>query len=359
MSSLFSPLDFKRGPSMKNRFMLAPLTNLQSHDDGVLSDEEFNWLTMRAKGGFGLTMTCAAHVQRIGQGFPGQLGVFNNNHVEGLTRLAKAIKGQDSIAICQLHHAGMRSPEDLIGEKPVCPSYNEKTGARSLSYEEVVQLRDDFITAATRAEEAGFDGVEIHGAHGYVLCQFFASTINNREDDYGGSFANRYRILFEIIDGVRESCRDDFMLGVRLSPERFGMSLDEVTQIAQQLFNEDKIDFLDMSLWDVFKEPNEEEKQGRTLLSYFTDLDRQNVRLGIAGKIRTPEEAEKALAGGVDWIMLGRAAILHHDFPVQQQQNPSFSPVTLPVPREHLEKEGVSEKFIEYLSAWKGFVADN
>ena len=344
---------------MKNRFMLAPLTNLQSHDDGVLSVEEFNWLTMRAKGGFGLTMTCAAHVQRIGQGFPGQLGVFNNNHVEGLTRLAKAIKGQDSIAICQLHHAGMRSPEDLIGEKPVCPSYNEKTGARSLSYEEVVQLRDDFITAAMRAEEAGFDGVEIHGAHGYVLCQFFASTINHREDDYGGSLANRYRILFEIIDGVRESCRDDFMLGVRLSPERFGMSLDEVTQIAQQLFIEDKIDFLDMSLWDVFKEPNEEEKKGRTLLSYFTDLDRQNVRLGIAGKIRTPEEAEKALAGGVDWIMLGRAAILHHDFPVQQQQNPSFSPVTLPVPREHLEKEGVSEKFIEYLSAWKGFVADN
>ena len=359
MSSLFSPLDFKRGPSMKNRFMLAPLTNLQSHEDGVLSNEEFHWLTMRAKGGFGLTMTCAAHVQRIGQGFPGQLGVFNNNHVEGLTRLAKAIKGQDSIAICQLHHAGMRSPEDLIGEKPVCPSYNEKTGARSLSYEEVVQLRDDFITAAMRAEEAGFDGVEIHGAHGYVLCQFFASTINHREDDYGGSLANRYRILFEIIDGVRESCRDDFMLGVRLSPERFGMSLDEVTQIAQQLFIEDKIDFLDMSLWDVFKEPNEEEKQGRTLLSYFTDLDRQNVRLGIAGKIRTPEEAEKALAGGVDWIMLGRAAILHHDFPVQQQQNPSFSPVTLPVPREHLEKEGVSEKFIEYLSAWKGFVADN
>ena len=344
---------------MKNRFMLAPLTNLQSHDDGVLSDEEFNWLTMRAKGGFGLTMTCAAHVQRIGQGFPGQLGVFNNNHVEGLTRLAKAIKGQDSIAICQLHHAGMRSPEDLIGEKPVCPSYNEKTGARSLSYEEVVQLRDDFITAAVRAEEAGFDGVEIHGAHGYVLCQFFASTINHREDDYGGSLANRYRILFEIIDGVRESCRDDFMLGVRLSPERFGMSLDEVTQIAQQLFIEDKIDFLDMSLWDVFKEPNEEEKQGRTLLSYFTDLDRQNVRLGIAGKIRTPEEVERALAGGVDWIMLGRAAILHHDFPAQQQQNPSFSPVTLPVPREHLEKEGVSEKFIEYLSAWKGFVADN
>ena len=359
MSSLFDPLMFSRGPVMKNRFMLAPLTNLQSHEDGVLSDEEFKWLTMRARGGFGLTMTCAAHVQAVGQGFPGQLGIFDNNHIEGLTRLAKEIKKQGSIAICQLHHAGMGSPEDLIGEAPVCPSYNEKTGARALSYEEVEQLRDDFIAAAMRAQEAGYDGVEIHGAHGYVLCQFFASGINNREDIYGGSLANRYRILFEIIDGVRECCHDNFMLGVRLSPERFGMKLDEVKQIAQRLFNEGKIEFLDMSLWDVFKEPNEEDKQGRTLLSYFTDLDRQNVRLGIAGKIRTPEEVERALAGGVDWIMLGRAAILHHDFPAQQQKNPGFSPVTLPVPREHLEKEGVSEKFIGYLSSWKGFVADN
>ena len=75
MDNLFQPLNFKRGPSMKNRFMLAPLTNSQSHDDGVLSDDEFNWLTMRAKGGFGLTMTCAAHVQANGQGFPGQLGI--------------------------------------------------------------------------------------------------------------------------------------------------------------------------------------------------------------------------------------------------------------------------------------------
>lgn len=77
MTNLLSPLSFRRGPDMKNRFMLAPLTNTQSHEDGVLSDEEFHWLTMRAKGGFGLTMTCAAHVQAAGKGFPGQLGVFS------------------------------------------------------------------------------------------------------------------------------------------------------------------------------------------------------------------------------------------------------------------------------------------
>jgi 2,4-dienoyl-CoA reductase-like NADH-dependent reductase (Old Yellow Enzyme family) len=83
MSNLFQPIHFKSGTSLKNRFMLAPLTNTQSHADGTLSDDEYHWLTMRAKGGFGLTMTCAAHVQAVGQGFPGQLGIFGDNHLPG------------------------------------------------------------------------------------------------------------------------------------------------------------------------------------------------------------------------------------------------------------------------------------
>ena len=114
---------------MKNRFMLAPLTNSQTHEDGVMSEEEFHWLTLRAKGGFGLTMTCAAHVQEIGKGFPGQLGIWSDDHLPGLTRLAEKIKAENSIAIAQLHHAGMRSPREIIGEKPVCPSDIERTGA--------------------------------------------------------------------------------------------------------------------------------------------------------------------------------------------------------------------------------------
>ena len=116
MTRLFEPLSFARGPAMKNRFMLAPLTNLQSHPDGTLSDEEFRWLTMRAEGGFGLTMTCASHVQAAGQGFPGQLGNFGDQHLPGLTRLAAKIRSEGSIAVTQLHHAGMRSPKDLIGQ---------------------------------------------------------------------------------------------------------------------------------------------------------------------------------------------------------------------------------------------------
>ena len=122
MTDLSQPLSFTRGPAMKNRFMLAPLTNWQSHPDGRLSDEEVEWLTHRATGGFGLVMTAAAHVQRTGQGFPGQLGVFGDDHLDGLTRLAAAIRAKGALSAVQLHHAGIRSPADLIGEAPVGPS---------------------------------------------------------------------------------------------------------------------------------------------------------------------------------------------------------------------------------------------
>ncbi len=112
----FEPLAFPfGGPSMHNRFMLAPLTNWQSHEDGRLADAEYKWLTLRAVGGHGLTMTCAAHVQEIGKGFPGQLGIWSDDHLPGLTRFAAGIKEHRSVALVQLHHAGMKSECELIG----------------------------------------------------------------------------------------------------------------------------------------------------------------------------------------------------------------------------------------------------
>jgi len=356
MTDLFAPLAFARGPGMKNRFMLAPLTNLQSHPDGRLSDDEFHWLTLRAKGGFGLTMTCAAHVQRQGQGFPGQLGVFSDAHVEGLTRLAAAIKAEGSLAMMQLHHAGMRAPAKLIGGAPVCPSDNAETGARAMSLAAIEQLAEDFIAAALRAERAGFDGVEIHGAHGYVISQFLSPEINQRTDRYGGSLENRARLLFDIVAGVRAQCRAGFVVGVRLSPERFGLRLAEIRAVAQLLLAGGAIDLLDLSLWDVAKEPEEAEFKGRTLLSWFTELERGATRIGAAGKIMSAEDARRVLAAGADFCVIGRAAILHHDFPLRVQADPGFKSVPLPVTADYLRNEGLGPAFVGYMGTWKGFV---
>ena len=343
---------------MKNRFMLAPLTNKQSHQDGRLSDDEFHWLTMRAKGGFGLTMTSAVHIQANGKGFEGQLGLFADRHIQGHHRLTTAIRRESSLSIVQLHHAGIRAPASLISERPVGPSADAETGARALLLKEVEQLRDDYIQAAMRAEKAGYDGVELHGAHGYMLCQFLSPKYNHRTDRYGGSLENRMRLLDEIIDGIRAHCKSDLTLGVRLSPERFGMKLLEVKDVSQHLINSGKVDFLDISLWDVFKEPEELEHKGSSLLSFFTGLQRQDVLLTVAGKIYHPQDALRCFASGVDFITLGRAAILHHDYPIRLAQDHSFVPVQLPVTSDYLRDEGLGESFIHYLHAWSGFIED-
>ncbi|MCX7549298.1 NADH:flavin oxidoreductase [Xanthomarina sp. F2636L] len=351
-------IEFSCGTKMKNRFMLAPLTNQQSHENGQLSDNEYNWLTMRATGGFGLVMTCASHVQEIGKGFPGQLGIFSDNLIDGHKKLTSKVKSYGSLAVIQLHHAGMRSPFEVIKQKAVCPSDNEKHHARALTLEEVKQLKEDFIQAAIRAQKCGYDGVEVHGAHGYILTQFLSSDINKRTDEYGGSLKNRSRLLFEIIEGIRKACGKTFLLGVRLSPERFGMKLSEIKIVSQQLIDENYIDFLDLSLWDCFKPAEDYLDSKKTLLEQVTDLDFKNVKLTVAGNIRTGEDVHKVLDAGVDFVTIGRSGILHHDFPKRVIDNPNFIPIENPVSVSYLKNEGLSEIFIDYMRRWEGFVAN-
>jgi 2,4-dienoyl-CoA reductase-like NADH-dependent reductase (Old Yellow Enzyme family) len=259
--------------------------------------------------------------------------------------------------MAQLHHAGIRAPAALIGEQPVGPSDDAETGARAFDLAEVEQLVEDFAEAAARAERAGFDGVELHAAHGYVLAQFLSPEINRREDRYGGTLENRSRILFEILAAVRSRCRADFTVGVRLSPERFGLRLPEIVNVAEWLIGGGKVDFLDLSLWDVFKEPQDAGFQGRSLLSYFTSLDRGRVRMGAAGRIAGGQDAARCLDAGLDFVIVGRAAILHHDFPERVRADPAFQARALPVTPEYLGHEGLGRKFVDYMGNWQGFVA--
>lgn len=355
--NLFQPLVLARGPTWRNRFALAPLTNQQSRPDGVLSDAEIHWLTLRAQGGFGLVMTAAAHVQAVGQGFPGQLGVFGDQHLPGLSRLAEQLRAHGAASAVQLHHAGARSPASLVGQ-PVAPSDDPQSGARALTLDEVRRLRDDFIAAAVRAKAAGFDGVEVHGAHGYVLTQFLSEESNRRQDRYGGSLENRTRLLFEILDGVRATTDRGFQLGVRLSVERFGVKLMEARETVRQILAKGWIDYLDLSMWDVFKETAEPEHRERPLLGWFTDLERGQVRLGAAGRLTTPVQCEAAIRAGLDYVVLGRAGILHHDYPQQVRRSADFRPVETPVAPEHLAQEGLSPAFVDYMKTFKGFVAE-
>ncbi len=371
LARAYEDVVFTHGEPMPNRFMLAPLTNQQSHADGTLSDAEHRFVTMRALGGFGLTMTCASHVSATGQGFVGQLGCFDDRHLDGLSTLADSINRTGSRSFLQLHHAGNRSPADLIGTAPVCPSDDPDTGARALSGGEVAGVIDDFVSAAVRAEAAGFSGVELHGAHGYLLCQFLSPELNRRRDDYGGSLENRSRILFEIIARIRERCSDGFSLAVRLSPERFGMRVDEIVKVVERLVATGDVDMIDLSLWDVYKRPEaaSADDVGDTadageparLIETFASIPRRGVRLAVAGKIRTAADVAWVLdqgTEGVDIAVIGRAAILHHDFPQQCLRDPDFEQRALPASEDHLRDEGLSDGFITYMRNWPGFVAE-
>jgi 2,4-dienoyl-CoA reductase-like NADH-dependent reductase (Old Yellow Enzyme family) len=326
------------------------LTNQQSHADGTLSDTEMDWLVARARGGFGMTMTCAAHVQRNGQGFPGQLGIFADEHVAGLAPLAAAIRETGSISALQLQHSGRRGDRMLAGEL-VTASDDPETGARGLSPGEVEVCVADFVAAARRAEQAGFDGVELHGAHGYLLAQFLSAESNRRDDAYGGTPEKRTRMLREIVSGVRAGCDPGFQLGLRLSAERYGIRLGETIDLVQSLFDGGQLDYVDLSLWDFEKEPEEADYRGRTLLSYFTQLPRGTTRLSCAGRIGNSASIERALLDGVDFVKIGRAAVLHQDLPRQLRRSAMFEPVPFPVTRDYLRGQRVGETFLDYLSS--------
>jgi 2,4-dienoyl-CoA reductase-like NADH-dependent reductase (Old Yellow Enzyme family) len=354
---LFEPLSFARGPELKNRLLLAPLTNKQSNEDGTVSDHDLAWIARCAQGGYGMTMTCAANVQAVGKGFHGQLGIYDDRHTEGLAQLATLIRASGSVSSVQLHHSGARGLGGVNGV-PAGPSEHISDGARTLSTAGVQQLRDDFIAAAQRADSAGFDGVEVHGAFGHVLAQFLSPTLNTRRDEYGGSLERRSRLLFEIIEGIRSSCRPDFQVGLRLSMERFGLRVAEIRDVAAEAIYTGSVDYLDIAPHDIDKTTDEAAFKGRTLLSLFTDLPRRNVRLGASGKVMSARKAASALEAGCDFVMVGRAAILQPDFPKRVQSDHGYHSPELPVSQSHLENSGLSPAFINYMQeGWDGFVA--
>ena len=205
---------------------------------------------------------------------------------------------------------------------------------------------------------AGYDGVEIHGAFGYLIAQFLSIELNQRNDAYGGALQNRTLLLFEIIEGIREVCGDQFLVGVRLSPERYGMVLSEIKQLAKWLIDSDKVDFLDLALWDVFKMPEEQTETEKKLLEHFSELDYKNVKLTVSGNIKGGKEVFQVLKSGVDFVTIGKSAILHHDFPIKVIENEYFIPSETPVSVNYLKNQGLSSNFIEMMKSWPDFVKD-
>lgn len=355
ISNLFEPLSLLHGPAMRNRFMMAPLTNQQSEFDGTASEYDHIWIEQLAQSGYGLIQTCATTVEAGGIAFARQLGIHSDNHLPGLTRMATAIRKGGGLSAVQLHHAGHRA-NPLLGGIPAPASNNTVPNVKAITTEEVERIRDSFIEAAKRAQLAGFDGVAVHGAFGWILSEFMSPYLNYRKDKYGGSLENRARLTIEVIEGIREACGPDFQIGWRLSIERYGLIMEELREVTKEFFNRELIDYLDLALWDSAQLVREGTFQGKTMLSIFTELPRKGVRLGVAGKIMSAARAGELLEEGADFVLIARAGIITRDFPIQVKKNPKYNSPKLPVTAEYLRKGGLSERFINHLRGWQTIV---
>ena len=355
-----------RGRTVRNRSVLAAMTNKQSHDDGTISDKEARWLEMRAEGGFGIVTTCAANVLPDGKAWDGELGIYDDSHIPGLSGLTDRLHAAGALALCQIFHGGYRCTSRLTGRQPVSAAdvsldIPDFEPARAMTTREVYECIEAFAEAARRCEAAGFDGVEIHGAHTYLITQFLSRELNTRTDEFGGTLENRYRFLSQIVRRCRERTSDRFIVGVRLSPgvplPHAGMSFDETREILPWL-EADGVDFVHLSLRDAAGRdvPKKGFPSGAEAISATRRVLSDSVRVIACGGVVSKGQADAVLAHGADAVAVARIAIGHAHWP--RLIADGVEPAPPPYTREHLAGEGLSPVFLDYMARWPGFMAE-
>ena len=324
MNNLNSPWTIKPGKLIKNHFVLAPMVNQQSEPDGCLGEAEFQWLRARAKGGYGMIITTATNVVKEGQTWENQLSIYADTHIPGLTKLANELKSFGATPLVQIFHGGARCPSAITGVRPVSaspfvlniPGFEQPC---ELTINEIENIIQNFVAGAKRACTAGFSGVEIHGANGYLICQFISPNTNFRTDSYGGNLENRARLIRQILQECKKALPADFIVGVRLSPEnrgiQTGLDLDESIQIAKWLAK-DGADYIHLSTSDVFKAPDKYPGVNKALISYFIDALKNQVPLLAAGSLKTIAQMQQALDLGLSGIAIGKIAIGNAELPL-------------------------------------------
>ena len=310
------PLTLKCGVTLKNKLIMAPMTTKMSYFDGVITTDELNYYALRS-GEVGAVITAAANVQEIGKGWEGELGVYSDIHLDGLSKLASTIKKKGTKAILQIFHAGRMTDNKILrGEQPVAPSAvkAERPDAivpRELSESEILQLIEDFKRATVRAIKAGFDGVEIHGANTFLIQQFFSPHSNRTSDRWGGSVEKRFTFINQLVDSIIHTVNNyahaPFIVGYRFSPEEHetpGIRFKDTLYLVKQLANKN-IDYLHVSLNDYKRISMSHEYKEKTILEYIHETINEKVPLIGIGDVRTREDAENVVQHS-ELIGLGR-----------------------------------------------------
>lgn len=301
-----------------NRIAMPPMAS-EKTDNGRITEAHRRYYTKRCGSGhIGLVITEHMYIMPEAQASPGQIYIGSDDCIEGLSTLTAAIHQGGSKCFAQINHAGFKAPVALTGRKPVSASDKPqllKSGdlayPRALNREEIERITAAFAEAAVRAKKAGYDGVEIHGAHGYLLCQFYSPLANFREDEYGGTVENRVRFHLEVIKAVRAAVGEDFPIAIRMGGCDYmqgGSSIEDCVE-ACRLFEKAGIDLIDLSGGMCGYLP-----AGKAA-PYFEDMAKAvkaavSVPVLVTGGITDAETAERLLReNACDMVGIGRALL--------------------------------------------------
>ncbi|MDV7687130.1 NADH-dependent flavin oxidoreductase [Oenococcus oeni] len=323
--------EFKNGIKIKNRIVIPPMTECSSFEDGNVTKNELDYFALRT-GGAGIFITPASNVSSLGKGFEGQLSCASDDMLPSLNQVANTIKVNGTKAILQLHHAGRISDSKILrGQQAVSPSAvaSLRPGSeipRELTNEEILQIISDFGQATRRAIEAGFDGIELHGANTYLIQQFFSPHSNRRSDDWGGSLKKRMKFPLAVVEQVHkivERYADrPFIIGYRISPEEIetpGIRLADTLALIDVL-KKQPIDYLHISTRDVWQTSKNDSDDQIPVVDQIKEHTKNEVPLIAVGNIAKPEEAEKVIEDGFNFVALGREMLREPQW-VEKVQN--------------------------------------
>ncbi|MBY7145663.1 NADH-dependent flavin oxidoreductase [Levilactobacillus brevis] len=315
------PYTFKNGVTLKNRMVMSPTTTMSSFYDGHVTNDEIKFYDVRA-GGPGMIIGEVANVIASGKGFEGELSIADDGDIDGLSRLANAMKRGGTKAILQIFHAGRKSNDSILrGEQPVSASAvkavfpPDSQTPRELAATEIDEIIVAFGEATRRAIAAGFDGVELHGANTYLLQQFFSPNSNRRTDKWGGDRDARMGFAKAVIASVQQAIDTyadrPFLLGYRISPEEIetpGIRLADSLAFVDML-GDSAVDYVHTSMGSAHRTSLNDKTDHEPILKQLVQqLAGRKPLIGV-GSVEKPADAEAVLAMGADLVAMGREFI--------------------------------------------------
>lgn len=352
---------FQNGAQVKNRIVMSPMTEKLSFENGAVTTDEMRYYQRRS-GGTGMVITGCANINDLGKGFEGELSASSEKMLSGLSSLASAISTKGTKAILQLSSAGRKSDSKILrGKQPISASDiplenpNAET-PRALTSTEVEQTVQDFAKATKLAIDAGFDGIEIQGGNTNLIQQFLSPASNDRTDKWGGTAEKRMNFGLAIVDAcvrvIEKYKRKPFILGYRFSVEEAhevrGLRLAETFQMLTELAKR-PLDYLHISLGNAWQSSQVELENQEPLFTRCRDILPTNIALIVVGNIQKPNEAEKVIQAGGNFVAMGKEFI-KEPFWVEKVINDDENNIRYQLDPNELEELAIPQTLAEYLA---------